>query len=80
MFSSPGKETFYHQYMRYVYTTINTSHHPPGLPLSLSSKYNHRPRGIDQIITLSSHYVSYTTINTSHQPKVCLCLSLLIKI
>ena len=32
--------------------------------LSLSSKSNHRARGIDQIITLSSHYVSYTTFNT----------------
>ena len=74
-FRSPGKRDILHQYMRYVYTTINTSSSSTGLSLSLSfsSNSNHRARGIDQI-TLSSHYVSYTTINTSHQPKLSLSL------
>ena len=61
---------------RYVYILQSIHHIIHQVSLSLSSKSNHRARGIDQIITLSSHYVSYTTNNTSHQPKVSVSVSL----
>lgn len=73
-FRPPGKEILPAIYALRLYTTINTSHHPQVF-LSLSSKANRRARGIDQIITLSSHYVSYTTINTCSSTGLSFSLS-----
>ena len=77
-FRPPGKRQIVSSIrVTFIYYNQYITSSTRSLSLSLFSKSNHRARGIDQIITLSSHYVSYTTNNTSSSTEsLCLCLSL----
>ena len=58
-----GKGKLYHQYALRLYTTINTSHHPPGLSLSL---LNLIIAPAVSIKLLRSHRITFLILQTIH--------------